>query len=285
MEGTFADRAVNEHFLILVILLKSVSRCLKKGTLDFLKGSAEGMRDSELYKLIDSSFDISGRTIGDYHELFQTFRDLLSQLYSVSLAYLDRILEDPKVTPKFEQSLLRFSTFLLPVLDGWRVLPGMPLDGQLFVIVDDADYLNEMQTRILNTYISNRLDRVYFKVSAEIYKYKTFNTLDSRRIEVAHDFAEIHTIDIYTSDNARFYKDRVTRMVNKRLELFNYGKSSSGRLANADEFFPEDAKQRSEIDKIKQEIRARMAGLPSAALRARDDVYRYAVPEYIRRLG
>jgi hypothetical protein len=207
------------------------------------------------------------------------------KLYTQSLGFLDRILEDPNATPSFSQNLLRFSTFLLPILEGWRQLPGMPSQGQLFVIVDDADYLNEMQTRILNTYISNRLDRIYFKVSAEVYKYKTYNTLDRRRIEVAHDFSEIHTIDIYTSDNTRFYKQRLTRMIDKRLELYNYSKSNSGRIANAEEFFPEDSKQRAAISEIRQKIRVKEAKLPSNAQRSRDDVYRYAVPEYIRTLG
>ncbi|MEM6693515.1 MAG: hypothetical protein AAF626_02490 [Pseudomonadota bacterium] len=285
LEGTFADRAINEHFLILVILLKTISRCQKKGTLEFLRDNSTGIEDSELYQAISSQFDIGNTKIEDYYQLFAFFKNQLATLYSNSLSYLDRILEDPTTTPKFDQNLLRFSTFLLPVLDGWRSLPGMPQDGQFFVIIDDADYLNEMQTRILNTYISNRLDGVYFKVSAEVYKYKTFNTLDQRRIEVAHDFSEIHTIDIYTSDNARFYKDRVTRMVNKRLELHNYQKSSSGKMANAEEFFPEDSKQKAEISKIRNEIRVKGSKLPGRAKRVRDDMYRYSVPEYIRSLG
>ncbi len=285
LEGTFADRAINEHFLILIILLKTISRCQKKGTLEFLRGESKGMEASELYQTISSQFDIGNTKIDDYYQLFAFFKNQLAILYSNSLNYLDRILEDPTTTPKFDQNLLRFSTFLLPVLDGWRSLPGMPEDGQFFVIIDDADYLNEMQTRILNTYISNRLDGVYFKVSAEVYKYKTFNTLDRRRIEVAHDFSEIHTIDIYTSDNARFYKDRVTRMVNKRLELHNYQKSNSGKVANAEEFFPEDSKQKAEISKIRNEIRVKESKLPNRAKRVRDDMYRYSVPEYIRSLG
>lgn len=285
LEGTFADRAINEHFLILVILLKTIARCQKKGTLEFLRGRHDELKNSDLYAVISSQLDIEGEEVDDYYQLFELFRNRLSTLYSNSLSYLDRILEDPTTTPKFDHNLLRFSTFLLPVLDGWRNLPGMPKNGQFFVIIDDADYLNEMQTRILNTYISNRLDGVYFKVSAEVYKYKTYNTLDRRRIEVAHDFSEIHTIDIYTSDNARFYKDRVTRMVNKRLELHNYQKSNSGRAANAEEFFPEDSKQKAEISKIRNEIRAKESKLNSGAKRVRDDMYRYSVPEYIRTLG
>ncbi|WP_171173697.1 hypothetical protein [Ruegeria sp. HKCCD8929] len=285
LEGTFADRAINEHFLILVILLKTISRCQKKGTLEFLRGKTGNIEESELYQAISSQFDFGEHKTGDYYQLFSFLKTKLAALYSTSLTYLDRILEDPTTTPKFEQNLLRFSTFLLPILEGWRSLPGMPDDGQFFVIIDDADYLNEMQTRILNTYISNRLDGVYFKVSAEVYKYKTFNTLDRRRIEVSHDFSEIHTIDIYTSDNARFYKDRVTRMVNKRLELHNYQKSKSGKVANADEFFPEDSKQKAEISKIRNEIRVKESKIPSRAKRVRDDMYRYSVPEYIRGLG
>jgi hypothetical protein len=285
LAGTFGDRAINEHFFILVVVLKAVSRCLEMGTLEFLKGKSEGLKDSKLWGFIEYLSLDRNIDAADYFDLFCLLKDCLSDFYAHSLEFLESILEDPHDMPKFKRPLLRFSTFFLPFLNFWRVLPGMPDSGRMFVIIDDADYLNDMQTQVLNTYISTRQAAIFFKVATEVFQYKTYRTLDNRKIEVPHDFSEINTIDIYTSNNTKNYLDRMTNIVNKRLRLFNHIKSYSGRIANAEQYFPEDAKQRKEIDQLKMIIREGGAELPSGATRKRDDAYRYATPEYIRQLG
>lgn len=285
LRGTFADRSVNEHFLILVLVLKAVSRCLGLGTLEFLKRSQETVVETELFNFIDNTIGWENDKPSSCFEMFEHFSRHLSEIYSDSLQYLDAILENPTETPKFKRPLLRFSTFLLPLLDAWRKLEGMPKSELMFVIIDDADYLNEMQTKILNTYISTRQASVFFKVASEVFQYKSYNTLDGRRIEVPHDFSEINTIDIYTSNSTRGYEERLTKIIDKRLQLFNHTSSKTGRMANADQFFPEDAKQKAEIARIRRDLSKGITDLESGAARKRDDAYRYAVPEYIRQLG
>lgn len=285
LEGTFADRPVNEHFLILILVWKAVSRCIEQGTLDFAKNNAFNPEKSKLFKLLNKFVDYEEQKPKTDFDLFRSLVDYLADLHSASLQYLDEILADPDSTPKFETVLLRFSTFLLPFLEAWVGLDGMPRSRRLFIIIDDADYLNEMQTKILNTYVSTRQSSIFFKIASEIYQYKTFSTLDGRRIEVPHDFAEINTVDIYTSNTTRGYEARLTRIIDKRLELYNFGKSKTGRIANAEQFFPEDGKQKSEISKLKRDIAKGVHKVTSGASRPRDNAYRYAIPEYIRLLG
>jgi hypothetical protein len=285
LEGTFADRPVNEHFLILILVWKAVSRCIDQGTLDFAKKNTLDTENSKLFKLLNNFVDYDGQKPKTDFDLFLSLVDYLADLHAASLQYLDEILADPDTTPKFETVLLRFSTFLLPFLEAWVGLEGMPRTQRLFIIIDDADYLNEMQTKILNTYVSTRQSYIFFKIASEIYQYKTFSTLDGRRIEVPHDFAEINTVDIYTSNTTRGYEARLTRIIDKRLELYNFDKSKTGRIANAEQFFPEDGKQKSEISKLRREISTGAHKVTSGASRPRDNAYRYAIPEYIRLLG
>lgn len=285
LEGTFADRPINEHFLILILVWKAVSRCIEQGTLEFAKENVLDTGSSKLFKLLRNFIDLDEREPATDFDLFAILVDYLVDLHAASLQYLDEILSDPDATPKFNSVLLRFSTFLLPLLEAWVELRGMPESGKMFIIIDDADYLNEMQTRILNTYVSTRQSSIFFKIASEIYQYKTFSTLDGRRIEVPHDFAEINTVDIYTSNTTRGYEARLTRIIDKRLELYNYDKSKSGRIANAEQFFPEDGKQKSEISKLRRDISTGAHKVKSGASRSRDNAYRYAIPEYIRLLG
>ncbi len=285
LEGTFADRPVNEHFLILILVWKAVSRCIDQGTLDFTKKNSFDSDTSKLFRLLNKFIDFGEQKPKTDFDLFLSLVDYLADLHAASLQYLDEILADPDSTPKFEAVLLRFSTFLLPFLEAWVGLEGMPGTRRLFIIIDDADYLNEMQTKILNTYVSTRQSSIFFKIASEIYQYKTFSTLDGRRIEVPHDFAEINTVDIYTSNTTRGYEARLTRIIDKRLELYNFDKSKTGRIANAEQFFPEDGKQKSEISKLKRDIATGAHKVKSGASRPRDNAYRYAIPEYIRLLG
>lgn len=285
LEGTFADRPVNEHFLILILVWKAVSRCIDQGTLEFAKENEFDKESSKLFRLLSRFIDYGEQKPRTDFDLFLSLVDYLADLHAASLQYLDEILADPDTTPKFDTVLLRFSTFLLPFLEAWVGLDGMPGARRLFIIIDDADYLNEMQTKILNTYVSTRQSSIFFKIASEIYQYKTFNTLDGRRIEVPHDFAEINTVDIYTSNNTRGYEARLTRIIDKRLELYNFDKSKTGRIANAEQFFPEDGKQKSEISKLKRDISTGAHKVISGASRPRDNAYRYAIPEYIRLLG
>lgn len=285
LEGTFADRPINEHFLILILVWKAVSRCMERGTLEFVKGNAVDPEKSKLLKVLNKFVDFGEQYPSTEFEIFQRLVEYLADLHSSSLQYLDEILANPEATPRFDYVLLRFSTFLLPFLEAWVELKGMPSSKRLFIIVDDADYLNDMQTKILNTYVSTRQSSIFFKLASEIYQYKTFTTLDGRRIEVPHDFAEINTVDIYTSNTTKGYQDRLTRIIDKRLELYNHARSKTGRIANAEQFFPEDSKQKNEIWKLKRAISTGTHKVTSGASRPRDNVYRYAVPEFIRLLG
>src|SRR5690606_12142151 len=67
----------------------------------------------------------------------------------------------------YNGALCLFNGFLYEILKGIRALPFIP-KGPVFLMIDDADNLNETQTRILNTWVSLRTSKILrFKISIQ----------------------------------------------------------------------------------------------------------------------
>lgn len=176
----------------------------------------------------------------------------------------------PKVYPR---RMLNYQFFLLPLFKELRKLSSHA--GQkFFVLIDDGDWFKDEQTQVLNSWISFRTtDTVSFKITHQL-DYKTYLTTGSKRIESPHDFNRVNLGTIYTHG---VYRDWVKGIVEKRLQVFHITKT-------AEEFFPYDRKQTAALEKIIEEISSETWTGPKT-LRERDDQYRYARPELIRRLG
>ena len=173
----------------------------------------------------------------------------------------------------YSGALCDFTTFLLPLIGYLQLLPYFP-NGPTYILMDDADHLSLDQTRILNAWIAARADpKLSIKVSTQ-YGYKTFATFSKTRIRSPHDFQEISIADVYTTKHST-YLHNVRCIVEKRLQKAEIEKA-------AHEFFPVDPAQEAEIESIRSEIRTEW---PKKGYTKHDDVLRYAVPEYIRRLG
>jgi hypothetical protein len=108
-------------------------------------------------------------------------------------------------------------------------------------------------------------------------KYKTFLTVAGQSISTPHDFSEINISTIYTSDRTKYVK-RVKAIVEKRL-------NNVGLRITAKRFFPEDQKQAEAINQLKIRLREQWESGGGRGFRARDDVTRYARPEFIKSLG
>ena len=76
--------------------------------------------------------------------------------------------------------LLGFQDFLLPLLRNLKSIQTLP-QGPVYLLVDDADNLNLLQTLVLNTWVSYRTnDEVSLKISTQL-RYKTYSTTTGRR--------------------------------------------------------------------------------------------------------
>jgi hypothetical protein len=198
---------------------------------------------------------------------------LCDDLYGEVISYVKRLSFSREIE-RYGGALCGYLDFLYPLLEEMRRLPFMPR-SPIYLLIDDADYLNLVQTKILNSWISTRTSAsVSIKVSTQL-RYKTYVTISKTAIASPHDYHEINVTDLYTTSRSK-YLPRVREIVRKRLHL-------AGIQADPEEFFPPDEEQEREILEIREEIRKNWEVSPRG-YRASDDVLRYARPTYIARL-
>ncbi len=77
----------------------------------------------------------------------------------------------------YSSSLFSFERFIVPVFREVMQLNNFPKGKPLFIFIDDADNLSEIQTKILNTWLLCRTQpTISLKVSSQIGLYKTYLT-------------------------------------------------------------------------------------------------------------
>lgn len=287
LNGTIADHLVNEHLLVLNLALKIIARATDNHHFSATDAPIGEKSASEFNRLQRRVFDTDAvaqiQSSSNILSALEYWREILTSSFDRAINFTQQLVEEENI-PSYNSTLLRFSTFLAPFFHAWRSFPVMPHSGKFFLLIDDADRLNETQTRILNSWVAQRLPNISIKVAAELYEYKTFYTLGKSRIEAPHDFQEINLSDVYTSNKADFYQKRIFSIVNRRLDRVGIN-SIAGHRATAQRFFPEDNTQRHEIEKLEKNVRSAWEAGRGRGFRSRDDVYRYSRPEYIRQLG
>lgn len=207
--------------------------------------------------------------------LFEKMNEVCEDIFSETQQFLkyNALVEDQ--SRPYSGPLFDYLNFLFPILKKVQEFSFMP-KGAIFLLVDDADNLNKAQTMVLNSWVSYRTSSVVsLKISTQL-GYKTYNTINDLTISSPHDFYEINILTVYSSSSAT-YNRRIKEIVRKRLEHFGILNVS------AEDFFPSDAQQDKEINKQKEAI---IQTFPETGrgFRANDDVQRYAVPEYIKKL-
>jgi hypothetical protein len=203
---------------------------------------------------------------------------MFDRLYVEVNQYARRLAIAPEHPLPYSGALCGYLDFLFPVLQGLRSLPFLP-DGPFYLLIDDADYLNRTQTRVLNSWVSTRTaGDVSIKISTQL-RYKTFRTIAGPAIQSPHDFQEINIADVYTSSRSR-YPNRVEAIVRKRLMRAGCSESE----ADPRVFFPADQEQEEKIRSIARQIKQSWPD-SGKGFRADDDVARYARPDYVKSLS
>jgi hypothetical protein len=284
LEGNAANYVINEHVLTIYISEKILDT-LKSGRIPFDFSDTTSQHVTLiLNKYFLERLQICRWKMADpipavatASELFEVMHDIMLKLVESFNRFLKDLALNQAAVEDYNGPLCGFHDFLLPFLRALRSeLPCFPR-SPIFLLLDDADNLNLAQTRLLNSWISTRThSEVSIKVSTQL-RYKTFLSHTGRSIDSPHDFSEIQISTIYTSNHRKYY-DRVCAIVTKRLTKANI-------LTSPEDFFPEDEEQKKEIDSIKLQIQNKWERGEGRGNRSRDDVTRYARPEYIKRLG
>ena len=179
----------------------------------------------------------------------------------------------PDNKDEYNGPLCNYLDFLYPVLLELKNLKFMP-KKPIFILADDAGYLNETQTKILNTWVSYRTsDNVSIKISTQL-DYKSHLTVTNKTIDSPHDYSQVNIATIYTNSRDNYYhriEDIVKRRLKKFLDLDIDPKS----------FFPPDSKQEKEIKEIYEKIKSENFD-EDKPHKAGDAARRYASSEYLK---
>lgn len=280
LENKHANLLLNEHLLTINVAAKTFASLATLITDD-----SESAHDQSVRAFYSGSFTRLLRGSGWEKPLpevsendgaacvFEKLTEACEDVHRVVLNYLRKVaFTDSVVT--YDGPICGYLDFLLPLMKDLRKLPLMPT-GPIFLLVDDADNLNETQTTILNTWVSYRASsEVSIKVSTQL-NYKTWRTLTKQTIDTPHDYSEVNISAVYTTSKDK-YRERIFEIVKKRLEI-------TGIDIGPKDFFPPDLEQEAQIAKIKEDI-VKNYEKEGRGYRASDDATRYARPRYISSL-
>lgn len=289
---------INEHFMALYVVMCSFLQ-LSKIKYDLAKYDKKVYEEfyeetySRFYKLSGGHCDFAV----DFSTPNKFFDSLYQNLVDLSCSFIPYILNlyntsEPELS--YNLPLLSFSRFIVPVFTKLRDLPCFPAGKPILIFIDDADNLSKIQTQILNSWIASRTQpTISIKVFSQIGLYKTFLTPTDNLVESPHDYQELDISSKYTTksnvDSSDYYYSKIIYVLFRRLKLAGYftdieetDKEAVEKALEA--FFPTYDKQdegiRLEANRIRKGYETAGRGY-----RVDDDIRRYAIPNYIRKLA
>lgn len=210
-------------------------------------------------------------------DIFNKMKQIARGAYDKAINFAKQLAFRQDIIP-YDGPLCDYISFLVPILTSLTQLPGFP-QGPIYLLIDDAHWLNDTQARVLNSWVATRTSRkVSLKISTQ-YNYKTYYTSTGATIDTPHDYSEIDIATIYTGSNKSKYRERIADIVAKRLKLFGI------RGVTPTQFFPEDVEQEAEILKIAEEYKQRHLKGEGKGHYPTDDALRYARPDFIKKLA
>lgn len=279
LKGKNGEALLNEHFMVINFGVK-IFECL--GNIKFEdsplnKTSIKGFYENVFLTFLEGSYcskQFFSEDLFTVKDFFRKMREICSELNrDFTRELINQIFSAQGNHIPYKGPLCLFSGFLFELLTKLKELPFMPL-GPIYLMIDDADNLNEIQTKILNTWVSLRTSKILsFKISTQL-RYKTYKTLNNSRIDTPHDYSEINISDIYTTKKG-LYRDRVKEAIERRLKKYN-----NGEEIQAESYFPADEKQESEITTLFEKYKIENGGKKEGY----DFAYRYARADFIKNL-
>ena len=275
--------SVLSESLLAIVFLSHFFQSINNSAIDFIeKNNLTDTLKKIVNNPIKNIFSYAGISNNSFNEDCNSPKDILNHLiktidgvFAETTRYVKLRALTTQITP-FSGAILGFQDTLLPIVSEFidsGIIPNIPV----YFLLDDADNLSLLQTKVLNTWVSYRsTNKVSLKISTQL-NYKTYETISSIRIQSPHDFSRIEFTTNRTGSQKDDYFGFLKQIVERRLRKYGINKS-------AEEFFVNDVKQDLEIQKIADSINDNYKTI-GRGFRANDDIYRYARPEYIRMLN
>lgn len=275
LQGLHGELLLTEHMMVIYVL-QHIFMQLEKMKIDDTNINRESFKsfyENDLKLLLGlvngESYYIELEKCDDLKDSFSKARNIFKQMhYDFFYKYVYKIRQQIEQNMTYDGPLCLYGDFLCSLLESIQKLEFVP-NKPIYLLLDDADNMNEVQTKVLNTWISQRTIRqLSIKITTQ-RRYKNYDTTNNLTIKSPHDFYEIDLSELYTASSSEYTK-KVNSIVQKRLNKYGYLDTTP------EEFFPENKKQREKINHI------------TTLLEQKKDYQfarRNAVPEYIKSLG
>lgn len=279
LEKKHASSILNEHLMISHIIIRVLDNLISSNGFD------EKYRYNELKDYYENSFlpilCLPNETIveEDSLSLLKKMLFQIRKVYNETILYVKRCSFSNDIIP-YTGLLYDYIDYLVPLLESLSKAISNN-NATFYLLLDDAHFLSETQTRILNTWVATRTSKkVSLKISTQ-YNYKTYYTTNGATVDTPHDYTEIDIATVYTEGQktakATYYR-RISDIVTKRMELYDINTP----LAS---FFPPDEKQENRIKEIEAEYLRQYDMGNGHGYNRTDDARRYARPDFIRSLA
>lgn len=273
-----AEIFLNEHLFSTYVVSNAFNSIIDvfNGELNNYSNQIKNFFEKSFLPIVEYSghkYSINPEII-DGKDLFIEMANIVSNMNRECFRYCKMIALSRDTIEQYNGAITDFIDFVKPVLVELKKLPFFPNNKPLFLLIDDAGYLNVAQTKILNTWVSYRSTKeICFKISTQL-DYKTYLTINGKRIDSPHDYSGINISTVYSSSKSK-YNQRISEIVRKRLDKY------LNIPIDAKTFFPENKEQVKEIEKIYCNLKSTYNN-PEKDYAGGDAARRYSVPEYIR---
>jgi hypothetical protein len=276
-----AQKLINEHILTTHIGIKFIAE-LTTYNIDYSQEDFEKCKmfyEGTFKKLLRRSS--YRKQLKDSHklttinELLHEYLNIFEDLHDEAIEYSNRLGFRKDDVPFYEGPLCNYLNFFHPLLLHFTSLDALP--SNIYILIDDADNLSDIQKQVLNTWVSYRLGtQISIKVSTQM-RYNIYSTLSGHTIDSPHDYSEVNISTVYTSSKNK-YKELIWKIVKRRLEKFKIEES------DPDKFFPEYEKQNKQIRAIYDSYVKKFEKGENRGSQKYNDASRYSRPDYIKLL-
>lgn len=277
IKNKHGEALLNEHFMVINFSIKIFDRLSEtdfedsEESLIALKKFYEETFIKVLKRSNWGNILTLPKDINSIKDVFDNIREICSEInHAFTMDFLYQLICTEGPMP-YKGAICTFSQFLYPILKKIKELPFLS-NGPIYLLIDDADNLTEIQTKILNSWVSLRTTKIVsFKISTQL-NYLTYRTINNSRIDTPHDYSEINISDIYTTKKG-LYKKRVKDAIERRLNKFGFTGIS------VEDFFPVDEEQERKITRLFKKYQSKYDGK-----KGYDYAYRYARSDFMKSL-